>query len=107
MTNRFVTSLELSKEVKKIMGKGIMGTSREKYWSELDDSGKIERLREYVQRVESLIERIGELEYKFQNHKHVDGEIVLPIRSSRMEVERGNNRRGCYGCKICQDQVRI
>lgn len=78
---------------------------REKYWSELDDTGKIERLREYAHRVESLTERIDKLENKFQNHKHVDGEIVLPVRV--LPIERGYDRRGCHGCKTCQEQVRI
>ena len=87
------------------MSEGILGAGREKYWSELDDAGKIERLREYAQRVESFTERIGDLEYQLKNHKHLDGELVVPMGRSNME--KGYSRRGCYGCKTCTDQTRI
>ena len=87
------------------MPEGILGTSREKYWSELDDASKIERLREYAQRVDRLTERIGDLEDQLKNHKHLDGELVVPMR--RLNMEKGYSRQGCYGCKTCKDQVRI
>ncbi len=53
-------------------------TSREKYWSELDEKGKIERMREELKR---CVRRCDELEadvLQLKRHKHTaDGAVVV------------------------------
>lgn len=58
------------------------GPCREKYWHELDDNGKIEKLGGVVT---TLWHRVKELEHKnatMQKHTHMDGNIVIPISFS-------------------------
>jgi hypothetical protein len=56
-----------------------VGLKRMKYWSELGDSEKIERMRETVHK---LLARNDELEKKvrkLEEHSHQDGKIVVPL----------------------------
>jgi len=52
---------------------------REKYWSELDDSEKIDRMREIVKQKERAISSIREQLWDLKSHLHVEGKIVVPI----------------------------
>lgn len=81
--------------------------SREKYWSELTDSEKIERLREYAQRVEYLTQRINELEVLFDNHEHLNGRIVRSAVSGQTTPSRYGSNPNCWGCEECRKNTRI
>ncbi len=53
-------------------------TCREEYWSELNDSKKIERTRQRVKNAEEEIKRLGTIIRKLKHHSHQDGGIVVP-----------------------------
>lgn len=59
------------------------GPGREPYWDELDTDGKIERMRQIVRilrhKVTHLSVLSSGLSRKFTQHKHVDGEVYLPL----------------------------
>ena len=56
------------------MPKGIIGAGqsakREKYWSELKQEEKLERMRGIVKMLSSEIERFQRLIWKIEKHKH-------------------------------------
>jgi len=52
---------------------------REKDWKELDDQGKIERLRLVLKNQEALIVRMGHYLTELVEHDHVDGKMVKKI----------------------------
>jgi hypothetical protein len=66
----------------------IGGCCREKYWKELSDTEKIERLRTVLKRKESSIEAldkiVGNLIRLFEEHIHLDGKRVMPINSRNL-----------------------
>jgi len=53
--------------------------SRDKDWKELDDQGKIERLRLVLRNQEALIERMGKYLTELIEHDHIDGKMVKRI----------------------------
>lgn len=61
---------------------------REKYWSELNDSEKIERMRNQVKSLQEEAKRLRELIFKLLVHKHLDGEIVIPVDSGKSGVDQ-------------------
>jgi len=54
---------------------------REKYWNELSDSEKIERLREQVRNLRVAIIKISNTVYKLKKHSHNDKQILIPMNS--------------------------
>jgi hypothetical protein len=63
-------------EGEKDLGAEIGSTlAREKYWEELDDKGRIERLGRAV---EAMAYQLSVL-MKLVNHDHVAGKIVVPM----------------------------
>ena len=66
--------------------------SREAYWSELDDSGKIERLRIIMKEQQNLISRMAEYLYQLVEHKHLDGKMVTKIKNP--------NEKSCGGFRF-------
>jgi hypothetical protein len=66
----------------------IGGCCREKYWKELSDTEKIERLRTILKRKESSISALESMFYKltrlFEEHIHHDGKLVMPIRARNL-----------------------
>lgn len=80
---------------------------REKYWGELTDGEKIERLRSYVRALPDLMERqsreIAQLRAQFVEHAHVGDKVVSQIKQygnqeqigffGRMRSESGTE---CY-----------
>lgn len=55
------------------------GASREKPWKDLDDPGRIERLRQVVNNQEALIVRMASYLTELVEHQHVDGKMVKRI----------------------------
>ena len=53
--------------------------AREKYWSELDDTGKCERLRQQVKNQQQAIDLLHESVSKLIVHLHRKTQIVIPI----------------------------
>ena len=58
---------------------------REKYWSEAEDSEKIERMRGIVKQQANDIRRLSSIVDKLQAHGHSDVGVVIPLRGG-----------GCY-----------
>lgn len=50
---------------------------REKYWSELQESEKIERMRQQVKQLQGTLDRAMTLITKLTRHKHIDDRVVL------------------------------
>ena len=59
--------------------------SREKYWNELDDAGKIERLRNIIKNQETAISKIADVLDRLISHEHLNGRIVHPIELANQE----------------------
>ncbi len=54
---------------------------REKYWSELDDKEKIERLRQIVKQHQNELRRLSASVEVLMNHEHgKSGQILSPVR---------------------------
>ena len=51
--------------------------SREKYWEELDDSGKIERLREVIKQQSRSLENATKIVEKLRNHSHSESGRIM------------------------------
>lgn len=68
-------------------GSGLLsGPCREKYWSELDDAGKIARLHEVVKRLErqvaSLTKTANDAHRIAESHEHgATGVVMMPVDS--------------------------
>jgi len=58
---------------------------REKYWDELDDSGKIERLRGIVKEQQRFIEKMVKYFDKLIDHDHLNGKMIARIRHPNEE----------------------
>ena len=69
-------------------------SSREKYWSELSDSEKAERMRGQVKNLLRTIREIESSIRNFSEHNHLNNEIVMPIRSRHGYGEAEQMRRG-------------
>lgn len=58
-----------------------MRAGREKYWVELTDSEKIERMRNHVKSLEKTVRYLrGQME-KMRHHRHDGTEILVPFDS--------------------------
>ena len=53
---------------------------RQKYWKELTPDEKIERMHEVVQRLQSQNRTLSQTVDRLREHKHIDGEIVTPMK---------------------------
>ena len=78
------------------------GPSREPYWFELDDAGKIERLRSCVREINSLSSRLSRLESRFRRHQHLGNQVVLKDGGEEMSIVGFSPR-----CEECEKKVRI
>jgi hypothetical protein len=71
---------------------------REKYWQELTDTEKIERMREIVKRQESLLgsllDRISRVKDILSTHSHDRDGRIMKILSYEDYEERGNRLMG-------------
>ena len=65
---------------------------RMKYWRELNEVEKIERMREQVHSLQSTVRFLEGEVVKLANHSHLDGKIVGPIRSEFGYVHEENSR---------------
>lgn len=54
--------------------------SREKYWSELDADGKIERMRQEVRRAQNQLVEAQENIRQLLQHSHSGSDIVIPLK---------------------------
>lgn len=61
---------------------------REKYWNELNDSEKIERLREQVRKLREIIIKMSNTVYKLKKHSHDDKQILIPLSEDILLEER-------------------
>ncbi|GAH89018.1 unnamed protein product [marine sediment metagenome] len=52
---------------------------REFHWDELDEKGKIERLRRIVKEQDRALSRMATFLDQLMNHRHVRGKLVRPI----------------------------
>lgn len=55
---------------------------RMKNWGELDDKGKIERLRQEIRGLISFAETMRPKMEDIQRHSHNDGKVVTPINNN-------------------------
>jgi hypothetical protein len=67
---------------------------REKYWSEIDESEKVERIRREVKTLIMRVDRLMNKMERIESHSHLDGELVVPLRSNIIESERPNRSHG-------------
>ncbi len=81
-------------------GSGLLsGPCREKYWEELDDAGKIQRLRQVVKDLQSQLARTtktaNDAECVSQDHEHgKDGKVLMPVGAfNRAKDECATRRR--------------
>lgn len=66
---------------------------REKHWGELDDAGKIERMRGEVKRLMNLVNAHDRGIYMLGEHTHApDGDLLVPMNSRRGQSEAGYRR---------------
>ena len=72
-------------------------TCREKYWSEIDDSEKIKRLRAEIKRLQFRYERLLGSVVQLENHQHIGDNLVVNFDSPRVQqyskAEEGDD---CY-----------
>lgn len=61
-------------------------TSREKYWSELNDSEKVERMRQIIKQKKYMEEKVHQLESmvlslrnELREHNHCGDKVVIPM----------------------------
>lgn len=66
-----------------------MGPMREKHWDELDDPGRIERLRQVIKDQERLIRGMAEYLNLLIGHEHLDGKMVKQISPPNSESYGG------------------
>lgn len=61
---------------------------REKWWSELNDGEKIERMREIIKSLRSNIHYLSRKMDELFEHAHLDGKLIIPLSwySGREEV---------------------
>ena len=72
---------------------GCGNLSREKYWKELSDTEKIERMRLIIKsqgrEIESLSRLISKIEKRFRFHNHLDSKVVVDIERDNFEYGIG------------------
>lgn len=76
----------------------ISGPCREKYWDELDDAGKIQRLRQIVKELQCQLLRTtktaNDAERVSQDHEHgKDGKVLMPVNAFNREQCAESPRR--------------
>ena len=55
---------------------------RERYWDELNDSEKIERMRDEVKRLQNQVKRLSQLTDRLLQHNHSQsGALFVPIEA--------------------------
>jgi hypothetical protein len=52
---------------------------REKYWSEMNDSEKVDHLKREVQYMQNHIKTLTDFVSKLITHSHLEGKMVSPI----------------------------
>lgn len=65
-----------------------MGTSeamRQKYWSELTDGEKIEKLRDHVASLARALVQADKVIADLLDHNHSDGQLVVPMENIRSQ----------------------
>ena len=62
---------------------------REAHWGELDDQGRIERLRQVIKDQERLLERVTKYLTQLIDHEHLDGKMVQKISHPNAESYGG------------------
>ena len=67
--------------------------SREKHWEELDDEGKIARLRQVIKNQETLITRMANYLSELVEHEHMDGKMVKRLSHPQQESYSGFHYR--------------
>ena len=68
--------------------------AREKYWSELDADGKVERMRRRVKSLQRQVEELQSIVRAMKEHSHTSqGIIVVPLHK-RMQDESSCSRPG-------------
>jgi len=55
---------------------------RMKYWRELDEAGKVERMREVIRSLQSSNQFLETQVSNLLKHSHLDGLLVSPIQTS-------------------------
>lgn len=67
---------------------------REKYWDELTDTQKIERMRSIVKSMQYQLQTAVATIDKLTNHQHnmQNGEIVVPLKDNRYGAEESPRR---------------
>jgi hypothetical protein len=56
---------------------------REKYWKELDESKKIERMREVVKSLQGDVTYLRSVLESLERHQHLEGKIVIALHDGR------------------------
>ena len=69
-----------------------MKPMREKYWAELSDSEKIERMRYVVKSIKKRTERLSTDTHKLKCHLHLDGNLVVPFEDGNSGEEPATRR---------------
>lgn len=68
------------------LGSVVSGAMREKYWGEITEADKLERMRQVIKQIARRVEETSLEQYHLKNsfleHKHLDGEIVSRIGSN-------------------------
>lgn len=62
-------------------------TCREKYWSELTEAEKVERMRSEVKRMSYAVMRLNRAVDNLLNHTHVGEMVYMPLRERYGDVE--------------------
>jgi len=61
------------------MSEELSAPCREKYWSELNESEQIERLRKQLKFVSKQIGELQQVVHLLNNHSHDQGRITVPF----------------------------
>ena len=62
--------------------------TREKHWSEIDDTEKIERMRTVVKTQGEALANIRNQLWDLQEHSHAEGKLVISLNSQQRITER-------------------
>ena len=66
---------------------------RQKYWSELDDKEKIERMRGIVKNLLESLELQQQKMTKIEKHEHLNGRLVVGLDDNRFGVLPNSYRK--------------
>ena len=73
---------------------GILGCSREKYWSEVTIEEKIERTRREVKSLQSQINFVSRKVDQLLEHFHAEGKIIIPLNRYDDNPKEESRSRG-------------